>query len=94
VAGTALAINRELPLTKSATAIGAEGSLAKSGHGTFQALVMQALQLRRIYREVFILRDIKGYSTGETATILGISEDSVMRRLGRARTQIDFAPRQ
>jgi len=30
---------------------------------TFQALVMQALQLRRIYREVFILRDIKGYST-------------------------------
>lgn len=87
--GTAVArINRELPLTKSAVTSGRESSLVSTGHETFQALVMQALQLRRIYREVFILRDIRGYSMEETATILGIELDSVSRRLARARVQL------
>jgi len=86
--GTAVArINREL-LTKTAVAGGTEGSAVSTGHETFQALVMQALQLRRIYREVFILRDIRGYSTEETAAILGIDGDSVARRLVRARVQL------
>ena len=89
--GTAVArINRELPLTKSAVTGGTEDSPAKSGRETFQAIVMQALQLRRIYREVFILSDIKGYSMEETAAMLGISADSVVRRLARARTQMDL----
>jgi DNA-directed RNA polymerase specialized sigma24 family protein len=88
--GTAVAINREWPLTKSAVTGVREAALPKSGHETFQALVMQALQLRRIYREVFILRDIRGYSTQETAEILGISEGSVVRRLARARVQMDL----
>jgi len=65
-----------------------EESLTKRSRETFQALVMQALQLRRIYREVFILRDIKGYSTEETAAILSISADLVIRRLARARIQL------
>ena len=81
-------INRELPLTKSTVTGGTEGSLVSTGHETFQALVMRALQLRRIYREVFILRDIKGYSPEETAAILGIDLDSVARRLVRARVQL------
>lgn len=81
-------INRELPLTKPAVTGGTKGSLVNTGHETFQALVMQALQLRRIYREVFILRDIRGYSTEETAAILGIEVDSVARRLTRARVQL------
>jgi len=92
VMGTAVArINREVPLTKSAVATSTRASLGKTGRETFQALVMQALQLRRIYREVFILRDIKGYSAEETAAMLGISADSVVRRLARARTQMGIA---
>jgi len=58
------------------------------GRETFQALVMQALQLRRIYREVYILCDIKGYSAAEAAQLLSISEDAVGRRLRRARGQM------
>ncbi len=87
--GTAVArINRELLLPGSAATGGAQGAAATGKYQTFQALVMQALQLRRAYREVFILCDIRGYSAGETAVILGISEDSVLRRLGRARNEM------
>lgn len=89
--GTAVVrINRELPLTKTTVTVRTEDSLTRTNHETFQALVMQALQLRRIYREVFILRDIKSYSAEETAAILGISADSVARRLARARVQLGF----
>ena len=89
--GTAVArINRELPLTKSAVTGGAKDPSSKGKYETFQALVMQALQLRRTYREVFILCDIRGYNMAETAAILGISEDSVMRRLERARSEMGF----
>ncbi len=44
--------------------------------------------LSRIYREVFILRDVQNLSTKETATILGISEQAVKIRLLRARLQM------
>lgn len=44
--------------------------------------------LSRIYREVFILRDVQDLSTKETATILGISEGAVKIRLLRARLQM------
>jgi len=89
VVGTAAArISRELPLTKSAGNHATQDSGAKGKYQTFQALVMQALQLRRTYREVFILCDIRGYNTAETASMLGISEDSVVRRLARARSEM------
>ena len=89
--GTAVArINRELPLTRSAVTSSTKDLLVNGKYETFQALVMQALQLRRSYREVFILSDIRGYSPAETAGILGISEDSVMRRLVRARSEMGF----
>jgi DNA-directed RNA polymerase specialized sigma24 family protein len=83
-------INRELPLTKSTVTGGTEGSSAKGKYETFQALVMQALQLRRTHREVFILCDIRGYSVTETASILQINEDSVLRRLAHARSEMGF----
>ncbi len=44
--------------------------------------------LNRIYREVFVLRDVQNLSTKETATILGISEGAVKIRLLRARLQM------
>ena len=40
------------------------------------------------YREVFMLRQVEGLSTGETAEVLGISEDVVKTRLSRARHAI------
>ncbi len=58
------------------------------GQETFQAMVMQALQLRRVYREVYILCDIKGYTPAEAAHLLSISEDAVHRRLRRARGHV------
>jgi RNA polymerase sigma-70 factor, ECF subfamily len=40
------------------------------------------------FRSVFVLRDVEGLSTAETADTLGISEDLVKTRLHRARTQL------
>ncbi len=37
------------------------------------------------YREVFMLRQIQGLSTAETAQVLGVSEDVVKTRFSRAR---------
>ena len=37
------------------------------------------------YREVFMLRQVEGLSTAETATVLGVSEDVVKTRFSRAR---------
>src|SRR5262245_19227646 len=40
------------------------------------------------YREVFMLRQVQGLSTAETAEVLGVSEDVVKTRLTRARHAI------
>ncbi|HEY1308094.1 MAG TPA: RNA polymerase sigma factor [Vicinamibacterales bacterium] len=40
------------------------------------------------YREVFMLRQVEGMSTAETAEVLGISEDVVKTRFSRARHAI------
>lgn len=40
------------------------------------------------YREVFMLRQVEGLSTAETADVLGVSEDVVKTRLTRARHAI------
>ena len=39
-------------------------------------------------REVFVLRDVEGLSTAETAAALGVSEDVVKTRLSRARAAL------
>lgn len=40
------------------------------------------------YREVFMLRQVEGLSTAETAQILGLSEDAVKTRFSRARSAL------
>jgi RNA polymerase sigma-70 factor (ECF subfamily) len=40
------------------------------------------------YREVFMLRQVEGLSTAETAACLGVSEDVVKTRLSRARAAL------
>ncbi len=62
---------------------------------------LDAEQMRRILREkidnlpedhrlVLLLRDIDGYSTAETASILGIKVNAVKTRLHRARSALKF----
>src|ERR671934_1306276 len=40
------------------------------------------------YRVVFLLRDVEGLSTAETAELLGLSESNVKARLFRARLKL------
>jgi len=40
------------------------------------------------YREVFMLRQVQGMSTAETAEVLGLSEDVVKTRFSRARAAL------
>jgi RNA polymerase sigma-70 factor (ECF subfamily) len=40
------------------------------------------------YREVFVLRQVEGLSTSETAQALDVSEDVVKTRLSRARAAL------
>jgi DNA-directed RNA polymerase specialized sigma24 family protein len=58
-------------------------------NGVLQAVVMNALQLRRDCREVYVLCDIQGCSITETAATLGVTVDVVIRRLKRARNQME-----
>ena len=44
--------------------------------------------LPEAYRAVFVLRDVEGLSTAETAECLGVSADAVKTRLVRARAQL------
>ena len=44
--------------------------------------------LPEAYRTVFMLRDIEGFSTGETGAGLGLGEEAVKTRLHRARAMI------
>lgn len=50
-----------------------------------EALENAIHSLRRLYREVVLLRDVQDLSIKETASILGISEGAVKTRLLRAR---------
>ena len=44
--------------------------------------------LPELYRSVFVMRDVEGLDTAETADSLGITEENVKTRLHRARTMI------
>jgi len=57
--------------------------------GELRELIEAAIDtLGNGYREVFMLRQVQGLSTAETAEILGVSEDVVKTRLTRARHAI------
>lgn len=54
-----------------------------------QELLQKAVKrLPHIYREVFVLRDIRNRSIATTAQLLGVSDGVVKTRLGRARMQL------
>jgi RNA polymerase sigma-70 factor, ECF subfamily len=54
-----------------------------------RTLLRQSLEkLPQLYSTVFVLRDIQGLSTAETAAVLGVSIPTVKTRLLRARLQL------
>ena len=63
-----------------------EQSYAKS---ELQSILNQAIEkLDPQFRSVFVLRDVEGFSTEETATMMGLSVPAVKSRLLRARLKL------
>ena len=61
--------------------------------GAFQLVVMHALELRPVFRNVFLLCEIQSFTIDEAATILGISTDAAQLRLDRARRELSIKMR-
>ncbi len=58
-------------------------------NGELATLIESAVAtLPDVFRGVFVLRDVEGLSTHETAECLGLNEDTVKTRLHRARAQM------
>ncbi len=58
-------------------------------HRELAAIIEQAIsKLPGTFRGVFMLRDVEGLSTQETAECLGLNEETVKTRLHRARTHL------
>jgi len=56
--------------------------------GAFQRLLLRAFELPKDYRDVLLLKEIQGHTLAEIAAILGISIDTALVRLMRARREI------
>ena len=56
--------------------------------GAFECAILRSCELRKEYRDVFLLNEIQGYTLAEIATILGISIDTASARLVSARRAI------
>lgn len=55
---------------------------------SFQLTMLRAFLLPAACRDVFVLRDVQGYTLPEVAAALGISKDEVMKYLRRARREM------
>jgi RNA polymerase sigma factor (sigma-70 family) len=51
---------------------------------SFQLTMLRAFLLPPACRDVFVLREIQGYTLPEVASVLGISKDDVKKHLRRA----------
>ncbi len=59
------------------------------GASEFREILVKALkELRPVLRAVFVLRDIEGFSTAQTAEVLNLSHAAVKARLWRGRLQL------
>jgi DNA-directed RNA polymerase specialized sigma24 family protein len=56
--------------------------------GAFQCTILRAFELSQGYRDVFLLKEIQGYTLAETAAILGISIDTAQARWEVARCEV------
>lgn len=55
--------------------------------GAFQLTLLKALELPKTHREVFLLKEIQGYTLAEIAAMLGISMETALVRWKRARRE-------
>jgi RNA polymerase sigma factor (sigma-70 family) len=55
---------------------------------SFQLTLLRAFQLPPASRDVFVLREIQGYTLPEVAAALGISKSDVAKHLRRARREM------
>jgi DNA-directed RNA polymerase specialized sigma24 family protein len=83
-----LAQGRDKEVTQRPGEEGGRTVLQSLDTGAFQFIVIQAFQLHRMYRDVFLLKDVKGYTSSEVALLLGISRRTVLTRLREARRQM------
>lgn len=58
------------------------------GPGAFQCTILRAFELPKGYRDVFLLKEIQGYTLTEIAAMLGISIDTALVRLKSAHREI------
>ena len=55
---------------------------------SFQLTMLRAFLLPGACRDVYVLKDIQGYTLPEVASVLGISKDEVTKHLRRARREM------
>lgn len=58
------------------------------GNESYQTVVQAIYSLKKIYSEVLILKYVQGYSTYTIAKTLRISENSVYKRINKAKTEL------
>jgi DNA-directed RNA polymerase specialized sigma24 family protein len=56
--------------------------------GAFQCTILRAFELPQEYRDVFLLKEIQGYTLAEIAATLGISIDTALARWKAARFEV------
>jgi RNA polymerase sigma factor (sigma-70 family) len=55
---------------------------------SFQLILLRAFLLPAVCRDVFVLKEIQGYTLPEVAAVLGISREDVTKHLRRARREM------
>jgi DNA-directed RNA polymerase specialized sigma24 family protein len=63
-------------------------SVSSGDEASFQLTLLRAFMLPPACRDVFVLKEIQGYSLPEVAATLGISKDDVTKHLRRARREM------
>jgi len=63
-------------------------SVPSADEASFQLTLLRAFLLPPACRDVFVLREIQGYTLPEVAATLGISKNDVTKHLRRARREM------
>src|SRR5437660_5309976 len=78
----------ELPVTELFAAEGPNPEQVYAGTELREMISANLEELSPLLRTAFVLREVEGYSTGEAAKKLGVTENTLKARLWRARHQL------
>ena len=78
----------ELPVTERFAAEGPNPEQVFAGTELREMISANLDELSPLLRTAFVLREVEGYSTGEAAKKLGVTENTLKARLWRARHQM------